>query len=245
MAIHYSRNPSRDWYYDVNRGDIAGVEHYHAHGENPASQATEIVYDLGGTAYNWLTASELIEVVSSSANDDLGSTGAEKVVVVGLDANWDKQEEEVILDGATPVSTMKKFLRLNRAYVSQAGSGEVNAGDITLSSASTSKDLARIRAGKGSTLMAIYSVPRYRTCRVSRIAASSERSMAVTMLFRKSGVVQVKNSFYLNANASGVERVYRVIYTIEEKTDVYCSVTGAQAGAVAVEFDLVCDHIEP
>jgi hypothetical protein len=74
-----------------------------------------------------------IDVVSDDSADDLGSTGAEYVTLEGIDANNAEISEIVEMNGGGVVTTDATFKALNRAYVSQVGSGKVNAGIITAS----------------------------------------------------------------------------------------------------------------
>lgn len=74
-----------------------------------------------------------IDVVSDAAADDLGDTGAEKLMLEGIDANNAEISEEVELNGVGVVTTDATFKALNRAYITQAGSGLTNAGIITAS----------------------------------------------------------------------------------------------------------------
>jgi hypothetical protein len=84
---------------------------------------------------NWAlifaTAAKLDVSSSSVADTNTGpGTGANKVLIVGLDANYALQTEEVLLNGQTVVQTAKSFLRVFAAEVTRAGTGLVNAGDI-------------------------------------------------------------------------------------------------------------------
>ena len=81
----------------------------------------------------WPTSAAALSVVSTSTDDDAGGTGALTVLVQGLDTNYKPVSDTVVLDGTTPVVTTQTYLRVNSAQVQTAGTGLVNAGDITVS----------------------------------------------------------------------------------------------------------------
>jgi hypothetical protein len=59
-----------------------------------------------------------------------GSTGARKVLVVGLDANWNRVQDLVTLDGQSAVALTNVKLHPYVASITSAGSGNTNAGII-------------------------------------------------------------------------------------------------------------------
>lgn len=78
--------------------------------------------------------------VSSSAVADDGApagTGAQIVRIIGLDNDYNRIYEDVILNGQTIVTTAKKFLRVFAAYTKARGTGLKNAGDIYILKAGT------------------------------------------------------------------------------------------------------------
>jgi hypothetical protein len=126
-------------------------------GFNTAITTTEeTVWDEGGI-YAYPTAAAVLSVVSSNAADAAAGTGARKVTIEGLDADYNVQTVEITLNGTTPVASTETFIRVYRAFVSEAGSGGTNTGAISISTSSTVR--AEISAGQGQTLMAVYTVP--------------------------------------------------------------------------------------
>lgn len=88
---------------------------------------------------------ELLDIVSDNAADDVGSTGAEKVYVAGLNELGLRVSETVDLDGVTPVPTANQYRSVDKLTVVQAGSGEENAGTITATQDTSAKVLGRIQ----------------------------------------------------------------------------------------------------
>lgn len=106
------------------------------------------------------TAARLHDITSTSANDtNTAGTGARKVEIQGLDANWDLQTETVNLNGVANVATANTYLRIFRMQVTEVGSGGSNAGIITATAQTDATVTAAIQIGNNQTLMAIYTVP--------------------------------------------------------------------------------------
>lgn len=141
---------------------------------NPSSVVTKFghIGDIDGGGGNeevWITegaytgfvaAAAETTAVSGSTDDDTGGTGAITINVLGLIDNsgsWAEATETVTLDGTTPVVLTNDFIRVYRAYILTAGTGEVNAGNVDIKHGATV--LARIGTGYGQTLQACYTIP--------------------------------------------------------------------------------------
>jgi hypothetical protein len=97
------------------------------------------------------TAAAVVSILSDDPADDevAVGTGAWTVTIEGLDANYDERTDAV--------TTTASFFRINRMYCVTAGTGEINAGNI---SASIGGDLqAYIEADEGQTHQTHYTVP--------------------------------------------------------------------------------------
>jgi hypothetical protein len=151
-------NPMGDLKLAVAIGAIPGWRALRKFGMNDAvvSSSTQEMWPIG-TAKIWPTAAGTLSVVSSSTADDVGSTGAESIVVQGLDADYNEISETIAMDGLTPVASTAEFLRINRAFCTTVGSGEVNAGNITISIGGNPQ--AYIEATEGQTHQTHYTVP--------------------------------------------------------------------------------------
>jgi hypothetical protein len=160
---------------------------------------TAVEYDLwtgaasGFASYPWPTAPVTLEIASTSANDTLEGTGARKVTLEGLDANYVQQTEEIELNGQTPVAATGTYIRMHRAYVTEVGSLESNEGSIWIADDTTTwttgepatdaYKLANIAAGEGQTEMAIYTIPAgycgYFTTTTASMIATLNKSCAL------------------------------------------------------------------
>jgi hypothetical protein len=139
--------------------------------DNVKTGAVETLWELTGTtAYAFPATAQTMNVKSSSASDN--STA--RVLISGLDTNWNTLTETVALNGTADVDTVGSFLRINSVIMTAAGSGQTsNVGNITVKNQSNTTTYAQITAGRGKTFMSIYSVPVGYTFYVNNINAYS------------------------------------------------------------------------
>ena len=189
---------SKDYYFEVARGNVPGVSMVNKFGSNPDidSGQTEDIWNTGGTR-SYLSAASTLIVVSSSTNDD-GSpagTGAQTLTLEGLNGSGVQISETVTMDGTTNVTTSSSFLRLYRAYVATAGSGGTNAGTITVTTTTGGLTLCTIAAGLGQSQIGHFTIPASKTGYITRYMASlgpgggaaGARSGIFRLLARESG----------------------------------------------------------
>lgn len=162
ISENYDAVPTRptDFHYEVAEGKRQGRTTWNKFGYNDDvdTGTEEIIASFGG-AFSKLSGTDTLEIVSTSSNDEFTGTGARKVVIIGVDSNWDSLTEEVDLDGVNPVQTNNDFLGVNQVYVSESGSGETNEGSITIKGATqTTVTLAHIPIGEGISQEAIFYV---------------------------------------------------------------------------------------
>lgn len=128
------------------------------HNPNIGAGAAADVWEGGGN-FPFLASAQTLEVVSTSAVDTAAGTGTRTVLISGLDGNYVTISETVTLNGLTPVSTIRQYLRVNVFTTVTSGSDEVNGGDITLRVAGAGAVQSIARAGYGFGRSAIYTVP--------------------------------------------------------------------------------------
>lgn len=163
VSNDYDAEVSRPDDYDhaVARGLWQGRSTWVKFGYNQdvSSSAPEVLASFGGT-YTPLTSAAAMEVLSSDANDTNSSgTGARTVLIYGVDSNGELATESVALNGTTAVATANSYFGINRLVVLTSGSGQVNAGTITVRVASAGATHAEIPLGKGVTQQCIFTVP--------------------------------------------------------------------------------------
>jgi len=171
LSIHLDLEPS----YTIN--DKFGKN-------SDVDDSWEDVWNTGGTITLLTSPSTL--TVTSIGVDTSGGTGARTLVLEGLDSTWAKQTVEVTLDSTTPPVTAETWLRLNRAYVTDVGSGGVNANEIIITATTGGSTQGDILAGEGQTQKAIYTVPLGYTgfLEVGMVSSHSGQEVTLQLLTR-------------------------------------------------------------
>ena len=139
-------------------GRVAGHSRIACYGHIPNAAAGSDVWEAGG-AYPFQSSAVTLEILSASANDTAAGTGARTFVIQGLDANFNAISETITMNGVTPVQSVNQYRRVNFLTIASAGSGNTNAGDVTLRVTGGGSTQALARAGYGYAKQAIYTVP--------------------------------------------------------------------------------------
>lgn len=129
---------------------------------------TEDVWDVGGE-YVLPTAGMQMELVSSAAADSSASTGIRSVDVHYLDSSYVTQNEVVVLNGVTPVTTVAtNILRIQQIHAQTVGTGGVAAGNIDIRHLADTPIYARIATGRNVSTGAIWTVPAGKVAHISK-----------------------------------------------------------------------------
>jgi hypothetical protein len=214
----------------VSKGQVVGASSLYKFARNPDINSTEeTIWEHGGN-YVFPTSAAVRYVSSSDANDTNGGTGANKVRVFGLDANYALIEEEVELAGQTQVATSLSYLRIYRAYVTLAGSGGTAAGTVYVadSGASAGVPTGNVYANLGTsnqTLLGVYTVPAGKTLYLDDVnftAAISQANANATIklnirdfgsnVFRTVVITELQSGTYIDK--------FEYPQPIYEKTDI-------------------------
>lgn len=201
----------------------------------------ETVWDAAGI-YSYISTAGSVSVVSSDAADDIDGTGAQKITIEGLDENWLPQSLEIDMNGTVASTDATTFRRVYRAYITQAGSEEVNAGDITISVGGSVS--AQISAEQGQTLMAVYTVPAGFTGYITQWsfssgASSSNKYLDGRLIVRKNaGIIQTKARATIQ-NTAFVQDLPKAT-VVSEKDDIEIrAVTSSGTDAVSGTFSVL------
>jgi hypothetical protein len=234
-----------DFYLAVSKGDFTGYSNVSKFGINATvgSGGFESMWE-GSNLYPWPTAAATLSVVSASANDASGGTGARTVEIQGLDSSWNVLTETITMNGTTPVVTTGSFLRVFRARVVTAGSLKSNAAEITMSSGGTT--LAYITydtIGMGQTLMAVYTIPAGKTGYIINLNVSSSKDSEHRFRFmtRDNAVTDAAWNVKEYMSARGGFSSWRkyAINKVTEKTDIDLQVISNSTSAASGGFELI------
>ena len=225
----------------VAAGHFDGLSHIHKFGAVPAMSQNETgtIWDVDDTTYPWSS----FATASTLTVDRANASDADKVIYIeGLDADYNVINETVTLTSATGNATSKSFIRVYRAYM--VDGSVTNVGNIDIKVSTTV--VARITAGKGQTLMAVYTVPAGYTAYILKGACTCQSGADATgnMFVRYGGQASFRVGHTFEV-AGGGEYTYDfpVPIPIPEKSDidVRASVRSNNARVTAA-FDILLER---
>lgn len=161
-------NVNKDFFFEVSQGLVPGYSAVVKFGENLDVDTTEEdLWSPGGTL-TYLTAADNFRIAAGgNAADDAAGTGAQEVIFVFLDDNYNETTQTIATAGASAsASTTLTGLRFVRAYCGACGSSESNVGDITIEAVSAGTTQGLIPALSGQTQQLHYPVPAGKTAYV-------------------------------------------------------------------------------
>lgn len=237
-----SRNSFVEWnYLNIARGLVPGASVVHKFGANfDCDSGTETIWTAGGI-YPWASIAGAVPLdVISSTNADTG----QQVAIEGLDAQYEPLREVVTLtdDGAgtpTNTTTINPFIRVFRMY---GVSNEGVAGTVNAKIAGTSTILAQIAAGRGQTLMGVYTIPAGKTgyllCGDSSISKGGDGQITMMARIFEEGGFRVAHIAELYDNSYRYD--FPVPLRIPEKSDIDIRFTTANNNfQVTCAFDII------
>lgn len=144
-------------------------------GQNPdVDDVYEDCWEVGGNYVFPPAGGIQMRVVSTNANDTAAGTGVRQVEIHYLDANYIERDEEITLNGTTPVNTVAtNILRLNSMHAIDVGSSGFAVGTINLQNTAGTVTYCRISPNKNTFLQAIYTVPKNKKLEVASFKTGS------------------------------------------------------------------------
>lgn len=211
---------NKPFYLEVVQGLIPGHAFNHKFGAAPSMAAgTATVWDVDDTLYPWdaLGSGSIVNVERNNVADN-GFT----VTVQGLDENYEFAEEEITITGADQTGS-QLFTRVNRAFISDSGS--TNAGNIDIEAgAAGGTTVARITAGYGQTLMAVYTIPAGKTGYLIHMASTGSSDTDASGSIRKREFEQdafrIQHAFELQLRGGQYDYEFGAPLVFSEKTDI-------------------------
>lgn len=220
----------------VARGQVQGHSTLNIYGYQPTVGTTAIPIWENATQYAY-PPSAITMYISGTAGDTA------QILVSGLDSAYKPISETVTMNGATPVATVKQYLRVNNLSVTM-GSATNPAGTVYLKNLAGTVTYAQINTGIGRSQMAIYTVPAGYTFFLQRVAVYTSLNGNDYVTYQNktisaNGVVQVTQQAPFAISYDALRIMPRPVL---EKTDIQllCAVkTGTGAVAVAHEGYLI------
>lgn len=210
----------------------------HKFGAVPAmsQNQTGSVWDVNDTLYPWSafdTAGVLtVPAVNASDNNKM-------ITVMGLDENYNEQQEDFTVSSTGTVTGTKTFKRVYRAFIAD---GVTNVANINVQRGGTT--VLMITAGKGQTLMAVYTVPAgytgYLLKGTMTVAANADATGDMFVRYFGQSSFRVGHSFEVSGTGGQYMYEYGVPLPIPEKSDidVRANVRSNNARATAA-FDII------
>lgn len=225
-------------------GIFAGIK------TNIVSTGFETLWDLIGS-FTFPTGAETWEVISDSTADTLLGTGARKVLVLGLDTSYAPQSEIIEMNGITAVITTRTdWLRVEDPIVIDSGSGQTNAGTITLRVSVAGAVRATILPTFGRSFNGFTTVPLGKRMFITKATGLAGKGVDVDIINR---LTIFGSNTILSGGAAPIYQSSNPIDfasypTFPEKTDLEITAATSQANITAslqIDFTLVDnDQIE-
>lgn len=225
----------------VSLGMVTGWSSLNKFGASDVISTSYVDIWPNASTLSYLSSAERMNIVSTSGNDDLGSSGAITMTIFGLDGNYDEINETVTLDGTTNVLTTNSYLRVSRLIVRTAGTTGSNEGVITATAETAATVQAYIIIGSNQTLQTQYTMPNNKYLNISNIEFTIQKGdqAQVRLLARPLGeVFQVKRSY--NFYQLSTDFILTAPLTFAPKTDITIraiKITGAGNVAMSASYD--------
>jgi hypothetical protein len=222
----------------IQKGLINNFSGVHKFGLNTAvgSGAFETVWD-GNNTYTYPSSSGTATATSSDSDDNTGT-----VKIFGLDSNYDLAEETLTIGGSAGTVS---FIRVFRAVMISANTGNTNVGTITITVSSTT--VAQIRIGYGQTLMALYTVPRKYNAYLMQIDVGSSKDLEneIRLIAKEIDNGDVWNTkAFVTTRGGFVEKNYFIPVKFTEKTDLELIAKASSTSAISGGFELVLEKVD-
>ena len=221
----------------VQRGDVDNFSGVQKFGYNSSvGTSFETIWDGGGD-YTFITSSGTATATSSDTDDNTGT-----IQIFGLDSNYDLAEETLTIGGS---AGSVSFIRVFRALMKTANTGNANVGTITITVSSTT--VAQILPTYGQTLMAIYTVPRKYQAYLVQLDVGSSKDLENEIKFR---IKQIDNGnvwntrSFITARGGFTEKNYHVPEIILEKTDIEMRAKSSATSSISGGFELILEKVD-
>ncbi len=231
-------NWDEEFKLNVSRNKVRGATSVHKFGAVPAmSQSTTgTVWDKNDTLYPWSAFDTAGVITAGIAN---ASDAGKVVTVLGLDNDFNEVSDTFTLSSTETVTGTVSFRRVFRAYIS---TGTNNVGDVNFTKNGT--DVLKITAGKGQTLMAIYTIPAGKTGYlykgVATAQASADGNGNMYVRYWGQSAFRIGHSFEVAGSGGKYEYQFEFPIRIPEKSDIDVRITTrTNNGRYTAAFDLL------
>ncbi len=213
----------------IASGAVTGHSHINKFGYSDNIQNLSTIWD-GSNIYTYSTSAGAVTVASSSDDDD----GA-VIEVQGLDGDYNLVVQDITIDGTGATNLIRVF----RARVKTPATDETtNVGIISVNIATQLR--AKILAGKGQTLMAVYTIPAGKTGYLLNLTMSVDKDVDVIyklMVREQGGAFNIKGQF--GTFGTPLDHNYPIPLVFSEKTDIEIQADAGSTCGGGATFDLI------
>lgn len=245
-------------YVEIMKGNVPGHSIINKFGRNP-NVGTSITHISISGEYQTPKSPQSLEILSNSALDTIGGIGGQKIIILGLDGDFNEINETVDLNGTTPTSLTKQFMRVFRMYVVQSGSYVTTGtpshyGVLTLRNVGAGVTWTQIETvngfGIGQSQIGTYTVPAGKTAFLISKSFSVETNKPASVYFfmRQNSddvVAPYTGIMRLFEQNDGIEAPFNIqppapMNKIEEKSEVgFFAIVPVTSASVSAEFQLL------
>lgn len=207
--------------------------------------------ELGGIInYNSLGNAHTLDITGGNQDNYNLGAGARTLEIVGLDDRYRFQSEIINLNGQTPVTTSKQFLRVFSAQVLETGASETNSSSIFIYKTGSGGTLTggvpsdlssawiKINPSYGIGTSGMFTVPEGITMEARKLIVSSRTQPSELFLVSSNPLdesnqsLSVEFSFCLNDSGTTIDFPVNNSFRWTEKTDIYFRFLSSTAGGV-------------
>ena len=221
----------------VQRGDVNNFIAIQKFGYNSSvGTSFETIWDGGGD-YTFITSPSTATATSSNTVSDNNGT----VEIQGLDSNYDLATETITIGGSASTTS---FIRVFRARMINANTGDTNVGTITITVSSTT--VAQIQPTYGQTLMAVYTVPRNYNAYLVQLDVGSSKDLENEIKFR---IKELDNGnswntrSFVTTRGGFTEKNFHVPEIIPAKTDIEMRAKSSATSSISGGFELILEKV--
>lgn len=189
----------KDFYLEVQKGNVAGHSIIHKFGRNLSVGTTFVPISIGGV-YNMLQvgSATTLRIKAGDTDDTAAGSGAQEITVIGLDETGAEATEVLATAGTSASSTTSAtFIRLFRAFVSKSGtyatiSAGSHAADVVIENGAGGTDWATLHFAdypKAQTEIGIYSVATSKTAYLLNASAFTDTTKITELIFFMRGSI--------------------------------------------------------
>jgi len=222
----------------IQRGDVNNFQGIQKFGYNSSvGSSFETIWDGGGD-YTFITSAGTATATSSDTSSDNNGT----VEIQGLNSDFDLATEILTIGGSASTTS---FIRVFRAKMVNANTGNANVGTITITVSST--NVAQIQPTYGQTLMCVYSIPRKFRAYLVQLDVGSSKDLENEILLR---IKEIDNGnawntrSFITTRGGFLEKNFHVPEIIEAKTDIELRAKASATSSISGGFELILEKVD-